>query len=63
MLVLTRKTDEEILIDGCIKVTVIKVEGQKVRLGIEAPDEIPIHRAEIARRIRREESEPAMLTA
>lgn len=55
MLVLSRKKDEQILIDDCIKVTVLKVDGQKVRLGIEAPAEIAIHRKEVARRIRQEE--------
>lgn len=58
MLVLTRKTNEEVLIDGCIKVTVVKVQGQKVRIGIDAPDEVSVHRAEIAERIRHEEALP-----
>lgn len=52
MLVLSRKKDDVILIeneDGTIiaRITVVKIEGQKVRLGIEAADEITILRAEL----------------
>lgn len=47
MLVLSRKKNESIVIDDKIVVTVIEVRGDKVRLGIEAPAEIPVHRREI----------------
>ena len=47
MLVLSRKKNESIVIDGNIVVTVVEVRGDKVRLGIEAPREVPIHRSEI----------------
>lgn len=47
MLVLSRKKGESIVIDGHIIVTVVEVRGDKVRLGIQAPKEIPIHRSEI----------------
>jgi carbon storage regulator len=47
MLVLSRKSDERIVIDGRIIVTVVEIRGQQVRLGIEAPSEIPIMREEI----------------
>lgn len=47
MLVLSRKTDESILIDGRIEVTVVQVEGGRVRLGITAPREISIRRSEL----------------
>lgn len=48
MLVLTRKTNEEIIIDECIKVTIAGIQGNRVRLAIDAPDEIPVHRSEVA---------------
>lgn len=47
MLVLSRKKNESIIIDGKITVTVIEVRGDKVRLGIEAPKEITVHRREV----------------
>jgi carbon storage regulator len=50
MLVLTRGTGQQIIIDGNIRVTVLGVRGEKVRLGIEAPPSIPVHRQEIHER-------------
>ena len=47
MLVLSRKKDERIVIGEDIFITVVEVRGDKVRLGIEAPKEVPIHRQEI----------------
>jgi carbon storage regulator len=46
MLVLSRKPQEKIVIDGRITVTVIKIRGRQIQLGIEAPKEIPVHREE-----------------
>ncbi len=51
MLVLSRKLSESIVIDGRITVTLVEVQGNKVRLGIEAPREIPVHRAELLRTV------------
>jgi len=51
MLILSRKPSESIVIDGNIKVTVLRVEGNHVRLGIEAPSVVPVHRAEVHQRI------------
>ncbi|MFO1096431.1 MAG: carbon storage regulator [Planctomycetaceae bacterium] len=48
MLVLTRKTNEEIVIDGIIRVRVLSAEGGRIRLGIVAPRSVPVHRAEVA---------------
>jgi carbon storage regulator len=48
MLVLSRKVNEKIVIDGGIVVTVVKIEGGQVRLGIEAPSHVKIFREEIA---------------
>ncbi len=56
MLVLSRKCNESIIIDGNIVVTVIEVRGDKVRLGIQAPREVPIHRSEIHAAIQSEQS-------
>lgn len=47
MLVLSRKKNESIVIDDQIKITVVEIRGDKVRLGIEAPREVPIHRSEV----------------
>ncbi len=54
MLILTRKIDEAIMIDDHIVVTVLNIQGQQVRIGIEAPKSVPIHREEIYQRIQAE---------
>jgi carbon storage regulator len=54
MLVLSRHRDEAIVIDGTIVVTVVDIRGDKVRLGIEAPQDIPVHRREVQEAINRE---------
>jgi carbon storage regulator len=51
MLVLTRKTNQQIVIGDRVLVTVLSVDGHRVRLGIEAPIETPVHRREIYRAI------------
>jgi carbon storage regulator len=51
MLVLTRKKNESIVINDVIKVTVVEIRGDKVRLGIEAPREIDVHRQEVYEQI------------
>lgn len=54
MLVLTRRIGEEIIINGNIRVTIVKVKGDQVRIGIEAPANVPVDRHEVhARRARR----------
>lgn len=47
MLVLSRKVNESLIIDNHIVVTVIEVRGDKVRLGITAPKQVPVHRQEL----------------
>lgn len=47
MLVLSRRRNEQIVVDGSIVITVVEIRGDKVRLGIEAPREVPIHRREV----------------
>jgi carbon storage regulator len=51
MLVLSRKRGECLVIDGSIRVRVIEVKGETVRLGIEAPKEVPVHRHEVFERL------------
>ncbi|ADG66162.1 carbon storage regulator [Planctopirus limnophila DSM 3776] len=54
MLVLSRQRDESIFIGDNIKITIVDIRGDKVRLGIEAPTEVPVHRQEVYEAIQRE---------
>jgi carbon storage regulator len=56
MLVLSRKINEKIVIDGGIVLTVVKIEGGQVRLGIEAPSDVKVYREEILNKVREKES-------
>lgn len=51
MLVLSRKRDEGIQIGDNIRLVVIEIRGDKVKLGVQAPGEIPVHRDEVAKKI------------
>ncbi len=62
MLVLSRKPGESIVIDGRITVSVLRLEGETVRLGIEAPIEIPIFRKEVYEEITASNRSAADLT-
>ena len=55
MLVLARKINESIVIRDDIVVTVVEVRGDKVRLGIEAPREVTVHRREVYEKIKEDE--------
>ncbi len=57
MLVLTRKRGELIQIDGHIQITVISVQGNRVRLGIEAPDDVSVRRGELVFELETDESQ------
>ena len=59
MLVLSRKKNESIEIGRDVVVTVVETRGDKVRLGIEAPRDVPVHRSEVAEAIRRANGEAA----
>jgi carbon storage regulator len=61
MLVLSRQRDESIIIGDNIVVTVVDIRGEKVRLGIQAPQEIPVHRREVYEAIQCENLRAAQL--
>ena len=54
MLILTRRIGETLIIRDNIRVTVVEVSGNQIRLGVTAPREVPVHREEVADRIRAE---------
>ena len=62
MLVLTRKENESVMIGEDIEVTIVAVEGDKVRLGIKAPKEIQVHRQEVYHRIAEENIQAAKVS-
>jgi carbon storage regulator len=57
MLVLSRKPNESVVINDHIVVTVVEVRGDKVRLGIQAPRDVSIHRSEVLAAIQRAQAE------
>ena len=61
MLVLSRHRDESIMIGDDVVVTIVDIRGDKVRLGIEAPQYIPVHRQEVYEAIKRENEKAARI--
>lgn len=59
MLVLSRRLDETLIIGDDIKIKVLGISGNQIRIGIEAPKEISVHREEVYNRIKAELSKPA----
>ena len=59
MLVLSRKKDETVVVDDTIRITVVEIRGDKVRLGIDAPRHVPVHREEVYDAIRKEAASTA----
>ena len=57
MLVLTRKKDEKIIINDNVVVMVVEIRGDRVRLGIEAPKDVAVHREEVYLAIQKENQE------
>lgn len=62
MLVLSRQRDETIMIGDAIELTVVDIRGDKVRIGIEAPPHVPVHRKEVYEAIRRENEHACALS-
>jgi carbon storage regulator len=62
MLVLTRKAGESLILSHGIKITVIEVKGRQVRIGIEAPPDVTVHREELWERISAENRTAAALS-
>jgi len=63
MLVLSRQRDESIMIGDNIEITIVDIRGDKVRLGINAPNTVPVHRKEVYQAIQRERSSPPKAAA
>ena len=63
MLVLSRKKNESIVINDDITVVVVEIRGDKVRLGIEAPKEVPVHRREVYDAIKQNEANETEVAA
>ena len=63
MLVLSRKNNESIVINNDITVVVVEIRGDKVRLGVEAPKEVPVHRREVYDAIQQNEAAQAEVAA
>jgi len=63
MLVLTRRTNETIVVDGRITITVVQIQGGGVRLGVEAPREVRVNRGEIEAKIARHRNAPSAVSA
>ncbi len=62
MLVLSRQRDETIMIGDDIEITIVDIRGDKVRLGINAPSQIPVHRKEVYDAIKQENRRAAKLS-
>jgi carbon storage regulator len=58
MLILTRRVGESVMIGDEITVSVLEVKGAQIRLGIQAPKEIPVHREEVYVRVHEEKNRP-----
>jgi carbon storage regulator len=61
MLVLSRKKNEQIVIDGNIQVTVLEIRGDRVKLGFVGPDGVAIHREEVYRRLAHQEEDSELM--
>ena len=57
MLILTRRVGQTLMIGDDVSVTVLSVKGKQVRVGINAPKQVPVHREEIYERIRKQQAD------
>ena len=62
MLVLSRKKNESIILGSNISIVVVEIRGDKVRLGVEAPTDVPVHRKEVYDAIQRQKENPPQTT-
>lgn len=62
MLILTRRVGETLIIDGNVNVTILGIRGNQVRVGVDAPKSIAVHREEIYKKIRRGEIKDTSIT-
>lgn len=62
MLVLSRHRDESIMIGDDVMITIVDIRGDKVRLGIDAPPEVPVHRQEVYEAIKRENAKSSKIS-
>ena len=56
MLILTRRVNEKLMVGDDVTVTVLSISGNQVRIGVNAPRQVPVHREEIYEKIKRQES-------
>jgi len=54
MLVLSRKEDESIIVNDNVRIQILSIKGNTVRIGVEAPQDVPVHREEVQRRVENE---------
>lgn len=62
MLILTRKKDQSVIVNDNIEITIVDIQGDQVRLGIDAPKDVSIHRKEIYLEIQEENKKAALAT-
>ena len=62
MLVLSRTKDESVVINNNIRIVVVEIRGDKVRLGVEAPKEVPVHRSEVYEAINSDDPDKTILS-
>jgi len=62
MLILTRRSGESLMVGDNVKLTVLAIKGNQVRIGIDAPKDVPVHREEIYQRIQQENNAGSTLS-